>query len=409
LKNSLWVEKYRPTIIKDVIGNEEAKTLFVEWLENKRPTRKAVLLYGPPGVGKTTLVNAAANEYKFRIIEMNASDTRSEKAVTRIADPATSFTGLDKFSSEIKGNMLFMDEVDGIAGNEDRGGVNAIIKIIENTRVPIIMAANDCDLEKLRSLKKLCLLIRFQQTRIPLIILALKKICEQEHIKYEFEALENIATKSQGDVRSAINDLQGLSEEGKTLTEQDTLALGLRNKDISMDDTLQGYFASKNLTEAVILLNSSNVEYDDLLMAISDNIPRRYADPFKLAEAYDYLSQADVFRGRVGVENWHLLKYVYNNLAQAAAVDPESYKSFEFISPPIRVITLFWTKNKRTLLANICTKIGAQCHISKYEAKMIFIPYLRLMLQQKKKAPALIEWLKLTPEEVTFLASLKMF
>ncbi|WP_343377934.1 replication factor C large subunit [Candidatus Bathycorpusculum sp.] len=409
MKNSLWVEKYRPTIIKDVIGNEEAKTLFVEWLENKRPTRKAVLLYGPPGVGKTTLVNAAANEYKFRIIEMNASDTRSEKAVTRIADPATSFTGLDKFSSEIKGNMLFMDEVDGIAGNEDRGGVNAIIKIIENTRVPIIMAANDCDLEKLRSLKKLCLLIRFQQTRIPLIILALKKICEQEHIKYEFEALENIATKSQGDVRSAINDLQGLSEEGKTLTEQDTLALGLRNKDISMDDTLQGYFASKNLTEAVILLNSSNVEYDDLLMAISDNIPRRYADPFKLAEAYDYLSQADVFRGRVGVENWHLLKYVYNNLAQAAAVDPESYKSFEFISPPIRVITLFWTKNKRTLLANICTKIGAQCHISKYEAKMIFIPYLRLMLQQKKKAPALIEWLKLTPEEVTFLASLKMF
>jgi replication factor C large subunit len=409
LKNSLWVEKYRPTIIKDVIGNEEAKTLFVEWLENKRPTRKAVLLYGPPGVGKTTLVNAAANEYKFRIIEMNASDTRSEKAVTRIADPATSFTGLDKFSSEIKGNMLFMDEVDGIAGNEDRGGVNAIIKIIENTRVPIIMAANDCDLEKLRSLKKLCLLIRFQQTRIPLIILALKKICEQEHIKYEFEALENIATKSQGDVRSAINDLQGLSEEGKTLTEQDTLALGLRNKDISMDDTLQGYFASKNLTETVILLNSSNVEYDDLLMAISDNIPRRYADPFKLAEAYDYLSQADVFRGRVGVENWHLLKYVYNNLVQAAAVDPESYKPFEFISPPIRVITLFWTKNKRTLLANICTKIGAQCHISKYEAKMIFIPYLRLMLQQKKKAPALIEWLKLTPEEVTFLASLKMF
>lgn len=405
----MWVEKYRPTIIKDVIGNEEAKTLFVEWLENKRPTRKAVLLYGPPGVGKTTLVNAAANEYKFRIIEMNASDTRSEKAVTRIADPATSFTGLDKFSSEIKGNMLFMDEVDGIAGNEDRGGVNAIIKIIENTRVPIIMAANDCDLEKLRSLKKLCLLIRFQQTRIPLIILALKKICEQEHIKYEFEALENIATKSQGDVRSAINDLQGLSEEGKTLTEQDTLALGLRNKDISMDDTLQGYFASKNLTETVILLNSSNVEYDDLLMAISDNIPRRYADPFKLAEAYDYLSQADVFRGRVGVENWHLLKYVYNNLVQAAAVDPESYKPFEFISPPIRVITLFWTKNKRTLLANICTKIGAQCHISKYEAKMIFIPYLRLMLQQKKKAPALIEWLKLTPEEVTFLASLKMF
>jgi replication factor C large subunit len=409
LKNDLWVEKYRPTTIKEVIGNEEAKTLFIEWLENKRAAKKAVLLYGPPGVGKTTLVNTAANEYKFKIIEMNASDTRSEKAVNRIANPATSFTGLDKFSSEIKGNILFMDEVDGIAGNEDRGGVNAIIKIIENTRTPIIMAANDCDLEKLRPLKKLCLLIRFQQTRIPLIILALKKICEQEHIKYEFEALEKIATNSQGDVRSAINDLQGLSEEGKTLTEQDTLAIGLRSKDLSMYDTLKGYFAVKNLAEATTLLNYSNVEYDDLLMSIGDNMPRRHTDPIKLAEAYDYLSQADVFRGRIGTENWHLLKYFYNNLAQAAAVDPESYKPFEFISPPIRVITLFWTKNKRTLLNNICIKIGVQCHISKYEAKMIFIPYLRLMLQQKKKTSTLIEWLKLTAEEVTFLTSLKMF
>ncbi|MCL2867935.1 MAG: replication factor C large subunit [Candidatus Bathyarchaeota archaeon] len=409
MKNDLWVEKYRPTSIKDIIGNEEAKTVFTEWLENKRPTKKAVLLYGPPGVGKTTLVNAAANEYKFRIIEMNASDTRSEKAVNRIANPATSFTGLDKFSSEIKGNMLFMDEVDGIAGNEDRGGVNAIIKIIENTRTPIIMAANDCELEKLRPLKKLCLLIRFQQTRIPLIIMALKKICEQEHITYEFAALEKIATNSQGDVRSAINDLQGLSEEGKTLTEQDTLALGSRSKDISMYDTLKSYFATKNIAEAVSLLNFSNVEYDDLLMAIGDNIPRRHSNPVDLAEAYNYLSQADVFRGKIGTENWHLLKYVYNNLAQAAAVNPESYKPFEFISPPIRVITLFWTKSKRTMLNSICTKISAQCHISKYETKMIYIPYLRLMLQQKKKANTLIKWLKLTSEEVTFLTSLKMF
>jgi len=61
------------------------------------------------------------------------------------------------------------------------------------------------------------------------------------------------------------------------------------------------------------------------------------------------------------------------------------------------------------MLNSICTKIGAQCHIGKYEAKMIFIPYLRLMVQQKKKANTLIEWLKLTPEEVTFLTSLKMF
>ncbi|XHH08202.1 MAG: replication factor C large subunit [Candidatus Bathyarchaeia archaeon] len=409
MRNDLWVEKYRPTTIKDVIGNEEAKALFVEWLQNKHHTRKAVLLYGPPGVGKTTLVNAAANEYKFRIIEMNASDTRTEKAVNRIAGPATSFVGLDKFSSEVKGNMLFMDEVDGIAGNEDRGGVSAIIKIVENARTPVIMAANDPDLEKLRPLKKVCQLIRFQQVRVPLIITALKRICEQEQVKYEFEALEKIALNSRGDVRSAINDLQGLAEEGKTLTLHDTFALGMRNKDVSMYDTLKGYFSTKNLAEVSSLLSYSNVDYDDLLMAIGDNMPRRYSDIDELAEAYDFLSQADVFRGRVGTENWHLLKYFYNSLAMAAAVNPESYKPFEFISPPIKVITLFWTKPKRTMLASICAKIGAQCHVSKYEAKLIFLPYVKMMLQQKKDVKALIEWLKLTSEEVTFLMGLKMF
>jgi replication factor C large subunit len=128
----LWVEKYRPKKIADVIGNEEAKAA--------------------------------------------------------VAKPATSFVALDTFSTESKGNILFMDEVDGIAGNEDRGGVSAIVKIVEESRVPVIMAANDPELEKLRPLKKVSALIRFQQVRIPLIIAMLQKICQKEHIKAEFEA-----------------------------------------------------------------------------------------------------------------------------------------------------------------------------------------------------------------------------
>ena len=122
----LWVEKYRPRKIDDVIGNEEAKATFVEWLKSKRRKRRAVLLYGPPGVGKTALANAAANEFGFKIIEMNASDKRTEKAINKIAQPATSFAGLDKFVTTSKGNLLFLDEVDGVAGREDRGGIGAI-------------------------------------------------------------------------------------------------------------------------------------------------------------------------------------------------------------------------------------------------------------------------------------------
>ena len=402
------MEKYRPKKIEDIVGNEEAKATFIEWLKSKRKTKKAVLLYGSPGVGKTALVNAAAKEFGFTIIEMNASDTRSEKAVNEIAKPATSYLALDTFTAESKGNLLFLDEVDGIAGNEDRGGVSAIIDIVEKSRVPVIMAANDPEVDKLRPLKKVCLLIRFHQIRLPLIITLLQKICLLEHVKADFEALEHIAQNSKGDVRSAINDLQSLGEEKHLLTLQDTMALAPRNKDISMDETLKGFFSAKSVDEASSLLFRSSVDYDEFIMSVSDNLPKRYTNPDELAVAYDYVSQADLFRGRIGTEYWHLLKYFFNDLSKAAAVAPESYKPFEFISPPIRIISLFWTKGKRTMLNGICGKIGAQCHVSISKAKHEFVPFIKTMLQ-KQKSSALISWLELTPEEVDFLVKMNRY
>jgi replication factor C large subunit len=406
----LWVEKYRPKRIEDITGNDEAKALFLEWLKNKKHTKKAVLLYGPPGVGKTTLVLAASREFGFTVIEMNASDTRSEKAINAVAKPATSYRALDNFSEVAKkgGNVLFLDEVDGIAGNEDRGGVGAIIKIVEESLVPVIMAANDPDVEKLRPLKKVCLLVRFQQVRIPLIIALLQKICLLEHVKAEFEALEHIAQNCKGDVRSAINDLQSLSEENYTLTLQDTMLLSSRNRDISMDETLRGFFSAQPLAETSRMLSFSSIDYDDFLLSVSDNLPKRYTDPSELAKAFNYVSQADVFRGRIGTENWHLLKYFFNALAQASAVNPASYEPFKFITPPIRIITLFWTKGKRNMLDAICSKIGSQCHVSIVKAKANFVPYIRTILQKQPKSP-LAAWFKFTPEEVDFLTKMSRF
>ncbi len=406
----LWVEKYRPKKIEDVTGNDEAKALFLEWLKNKKHTKKAVLLYGPPGVGKTTLVMAGAKEFNFSVIEMNASDTRSEKAINAVAKPATSYSSLDNFSGSAKtgGNVLFLDEVDGIAGNEDRGGVNAILKIVEESLVPVIMAANDPEIEKLRPLKKVCLLVRFHQVRIPLIIALLQKICILEGVKAEFEALERIAQNSRGDVRSAINDLQSLSEENHSLTLQDTLMLSSRNKDISFDDTLRGFFSAQSIADTSRLLSYSNVDYDDFLLSVADNLPKRYPDATELAKAFDHVSKADVFRGRIGIENWHLLKYFFNALSEASAVNPASYKPITFITPPIRIMTLFWTKGKRTMLDAICGKIGAQCHVSHQLAREQYVPYIRLILQKKPKSP-LAAWFKFTPEEVNFLITMGRF
>jgi replication factor C large subunit len=403
----LWVEKYRPKSVSEIVGNEEAKTTFINWLEKgKKRKKKAVLLYGPAGVGKTALVNAASNQFGFTIIEMNASDTRTEKAINKVGKPATSYVSLDSFSVETKGNILFLDEVDGVFGQQDRGGIGAIVKIVKESLVPVVMAANDTDLQKLKPLKKVCLLIRFHPVRIPLIITMLRKICLKENIEAEFEALERIACNSRGDMRSAINDLQSVAAGKEILRVHDTILLKSRNKDVGMDDLLRGVFSAESVGEAATLINQSNVDYDEFLLSVSDNLPLRYTAPVDLAVAYDIVSRADVFRGRVGTENWRLLKYFFNLLAEAVTVSPKSFKPFNFIFPPMRIMTLFWTKPKRAKLESICTKIALKCHVSQTTAKNDMVPFIKLIIDKEKSTP-IINWLKLESDEVEYLTNMK--
>ena len=403
--NLLWVEKYRPKKISDVVGNDLAKTELINWLQSKRRKKEGVILYGPAGVGKTALVNAASNQFNLSIIEMNASDARTEKAINKIGKPATSFIALDTFSTEHKGNILFLDEVDGVFGQQDRGGIKAIINIIKESLIPVVMAANDVDQQKLRPLKKICKLIRFQQIRIPLIINTLRKICAAENIQAEFEALERIAQNSLGDMRSAINDLQSIGEGKRFLNLQDTMFLTVRNKDIGMYDTLKGVFSAESIGDAAMVLNRSNVNYDDFLLSFSDNLPLRYPNPMDLAIAYDLVSKADVFRGRVGTDNWHLLRYFFNFLTEAATISPTSYKPFDVIYPPMRIMKLFWTKGKRAKLENICVKIALRCHVSQNTAKTDIIPFVKMMMKKQRSSP-IISWLKLEPDDVDFLFKL---
>ena len=417
----MWVEKYRPKRIAEIVGNEEAKAAFVDWLQSNRWRKKATLLYGPPGVGKSALVHAAANEFNFKIIEMNASDFRTEKAISKVAGPATTLVALDKFSVETEGSLLFLDEVDGIFGREDRGGVGAIINIfkrktkgtgkkkrtkgIQESQIPVVLAANHPDLQKLRPLKKVCYLIRFRKVRVPLIVAMLQKICLMEHIDTEIEALEAIAQNSDGDVRSAINDLQALCEGSRVLRVQDLTRLHTRNRNLEFYDTMKGLFSAKSSAEARLILNSTTINYDSLLLSIHDNLPLRYKDAAELGIAYDLLSRADVFRGRVGVENWRLLKYFFNFLAQATTATSQTFQPFDFIFPPMRISALYWTKGKRTTLETICSKVGARCHVSRRSAKLDFVPFIKVILETEKLAP-ISKWLKLDSQEIDFLREL---
>lgn len=399
----MWVEKYRPKTVAEVIGNEDAKASFINWLMKKR-REKAALLYGPAGIGKTALVHAAARDLKYNVVEMNASDIRTRKAIMKMAGPAASLLSLDKFSFNTKGNLLLLDEVDGIFGQQDRGGVGAIVKIIQESRIPIVLTANNTEIQKLRPLKKVCHLIRFRRVRIPLIIAFLRRICQAENIPAEKEALEIIAQKSQGDVRSAVNDLQTFCEGRKILRKDDVQRIPIRNRGLDIHDTLRGMFSANSSAEAMKIINNALIDYDTLLLSIHDNLPLHYKDPEKLAAAYEVLSKADVFRGRVGKEKWGLLRYVFEFLAQSTTVAPEEFQPFSFIFPPTKWSRLMWTKAERTLLETICARIGAKCHVSRRTANSEFLPFLKIILRKESgQASRITTWLRLDEASINYL------
>lgn len=83
-----WAEKYRPSRLSEIVGNPEAMNNLKKWAESwKRgvPKRRAVVLLGDAGVGKTSSALALAEEFGWGVVEMNASDLRNADAIRRIA------------------------------------------------------------------------------------------------------------------------------------------------------------------------------------------------------------------------------------------------------------------------------------------------------------------------------------
>lgn len=130
-----WVVKYRPRRVEEVVGQDEAKRVLREWLkqwaEGRVPERRAALLHGPPGVGKTSLVEALAKEFDFDVLELNASDYRRKSDIERTVSVAARKKPLFK-----KGLLILMDEVDGIDPKADEGGIEALVEVVKVTGNP---------------------------------------------------------------------------------------------------------------------------------------------------------------------------------------------------------------------------------------------------------------------------------
>lgn len=308
-----WIIKYRPKRVDDVIGQDEAKKTIISWLtewaKGRIPYKKALLLYGPPGVGKTSLVEAIARELNFDILELNASDYRRKSDIRRIVGTAATKKPLLK-----KGLIILLDEVDGIDPRADEGGLEALVDVIKNTINPIIMTANDPWKEQFRVLRELCELVDFKELTENQIIALLQKICDSEKIYCEREALRWIASRSMGDARAAINDLQAVAEGyGKVTIGLVRAIVRGREKTINIWRTLNEIFYANQAWTAKKAVTQSEEDYESLIRWLNDNIPKKYSDPLDLFRAYDALARATVMLSRAKISGeWGLLSYVFD-------------------------------------------------------------------------------------------------
>lgn len=355
----MLIEKYKPRKLDEVIGQKEIISRITIWL-NKWESGKALLLYGPVGIGKTLIPRIIANEMNMSLLEINSSDNRSASSINEVLLPAS------KEGSLFKRRLILIDDIDSFSG-EDRGGIAEIIKIIKESAHPIILTANNAYDPKLRTLRTYCELLRLRRISSNIIEKKLNEIAFKEKLKIDKEAIRRIALNSDGDIRSAINDLEVSSKDS------------IREREKDIFEVLKMIFQGENLREILKTIEQSDKDIDEIFWWVEQNVCSEYKNPGDIAKSFDLLSKADLFRGRIiSKQNYRFKKYMKDMIAGLSLLNKE--KKFILYKPPDRLILLGSTKSSRKDAEELYKTLGLHCSQRKIKEQL---PYLKIILGNK--------------------------
>lgn len=382
----MWSEKYRPASLDLMLGNEEARNRFVQWLGKWKRGARAALLVGPPGTGKTTCVHLAAKKLGLQLVELNASDTRTKDRLAKRIGEVISSSNL--FGGR---TLIFLDEVDGLAGRADYGAIDFIRDAVRKSENPVVMAANDPESDKVKKLSSVTSRIEFQKPAPEVVEGHLAKIAQKEGLSLEEGELASIAKAANGDWRSAINFLQSGAPSAK-------------DEEMTTSQAINAFFDAVDEKAALRALRAYPGQPREKLRDLFTGVVKARVHEDRKAVALEAISKADLLMGRImRGQDWRLLRYLDPMLASElwrALGDGGASYSMDAVSWPLQV--RIWNDSKK--LKEIGLLVGRRLGISQRGSLVEDMPYILLLCGKAAFRDELVRSLDLEENYAEFVS-----
>ncbi len=372
-----WAEKYRPHHLTDLVGNKESIRQMVTWAQNWTPDSEPLLIYGKPGIGKTSSANALAADMNWEVVELNASDQRTKAVIERIAGTSSSTGSLTGSGRKV----IILDEADNLQGTSDRGGAKAIVEVIKKACQPIILIANDLyGLDP--AIRNQCEKVQFKAVQARSIVPRLKEICINEGISCDATALTHISEQSSGDIRSAVTTLYAATIGKGELTDDDLLTSRKDNRS-SIFDLVAATLSQKSSRSLLDIAFEVDETPDTELQWIEGNLGL-LKDPHAVCNAYEAISRADEYLGGTFRTQYYTL-WRYATAVMLLGVKSSvsgTSGGFMKIMPPERWRRMSTAKRQKTARETLLSRLGKATHMSAGTIRNGYLMPVSLLAQE---------------------------
>ncbi|MDG7008794.1 MAG: AAA family ATPase [Nitrososphaerota archaeon] len=382
----MWSEKYRPDDLEEMVGNGEARAKLLLWLKRWKPGTRALLLVGPPGTGKTTTVHLTARELGLSLVELNASDSRTKERLSKKLGEAISSVSLFGGST-----LIFLDEVDGLAGRSDYGAIDFVKDAVKKSQSPVVMAANDPDSDEVRKLGSATTRVEFRRPGVDEVSERLQTIARTEKLAISGEEIAKVAEAAHGDLRAAVNFLQ-------------SGVVAQKDEEMTAAESVNTFFGAVDERSALRALRAYPGQPREKVRDIFTAVSRSRVHEERKAAALDVLSRADVMLGRMlRGKDWRLLRYLDPMLASElwkALGDGGPRYTLDGVPWPLQL--RIWNDSRK--LKDIAALAGKRVWISQRGFLVEDMPYLLCLVAGKRFREEFVKSLGLEENYETFLA-----